>query len=333
MVNDTMLGQIADELSIRKSVDEEEAAYRFRLLYSALGLQILAAANDGEESGHVAAQANMPLGVSVQHVRNRAQELALQFGLDDPERHWPGIILGTYLKAGFLYHAVYRIMPCRLSYARTESIILQRGEDAMLVRRMSGLGSLKDQGATGIERTIEEQFNLEACTNYAWFSAFMGSLSWQDYSDLPTDGQYLNSTYDFRKGYWQTKAPKSSLLLWRSGDFRDYRLFRLIGEKQMSKIPDYLTSGGKYLRIALALLVQNGFIPRSTLRIGNKLAKIELDYLLPPEEQTFFELYSWPDIDEKGLGTRLNRFVDPALVPVLKQLLERLGFDSMVMEA
>ena len=51
---------------------------------------------------------------------------------------------------------------------------------------------------------------------------------------------------------------------------------------------------GEYRRIAIALLKRYGTLPGSEVKASGDLIEIKLGYRLPPSEEEFFKLYSWP---------------------------------------
>ncbi len=77
------------------------------------------------------------------------------------------------------------------------------------------------------------------------------------------------------------------------------------------------------MRIALALMKEQGIAYHAWIKKGVELSWVSLDWMLPRREQDFFELYSWP---EKTQNSHWHRLFSNDLLPFILHMLENLGF-------
>ena len=85
---------------------------------------------------------------------------------------------------------------------------------------------------------------------------------------------------------------------------------------------------GEYRRIAIALLKRYGTLPGSEVKASGDLIEIKLGYRLPPSEEEFFKLYSWPvryDFSSK-LPPVFTRKMTRQIYPMFKHELESIGY-------
>ena len=114
--------------------------------------------------------------------------------------------------------------------------------------------------------------------------------------------------YRFENGRFQHRQ----LPEWRVTDFR------------ASAKTDY----GEYRRISNALLDFYGQLPPVRAHFNGKLMEVHPGYRLPPEEEDFFRLYSWPmDYDITASNPKVFcRAMSPIVYPAFKHALEAIGY-------
>ena len=98
------------------------------------------------------------------------------------------------------------------------------------------------------------------------------------------------------------------------------------------RIRDYFSndtgSYGEYRRIAIALLNRYGTIPEIKAKESGTLMEIKVGYRLPPSEEEFFKLYSWPvryDFTSKAPQV-FTRKMTKQVFPMFKSELEKIGY-------
>lgn len=78
------------------------------------------------------------------------------------------------------------------------------------------------------------------------------------------------------------------------------------------------------MRIAAALLKRYGALPEIKATASGDLMEVKLGYRLPPPEEAFFKLYSWPArYDAPQVFTRT---MARQVYPVFKHGLETIGY-------
>ena len=85
--------------------------------------------------------------------------------------------------------------------------------------------------------------------------------------------------------------------------------------------PDY----GGYRRIAAALLDRYQLLPPIRVRFSGPAAEVRLGYLLPPAEENFFKLYSWPVV-QRDNSKAFSRIMMEPIYNVFKEHLEKVGY-------
>ena len=224
------------------------------------------------------------------------------------------------------------------------NLILYRSNAPDAELCMSGLGFYAVQ-KTSTDRTVANMFGLQAQTFESYLEELLGHGEWQPI-DWPDNTEFLRLDPPFSKGYWQKLPSKDKRIsLARYGDpQKNYVFYRYHnGIYQQKPIPDWRirnyfpenTSNdssrnmyGEYRRIAIALLKRYGTLPGSEVKASGDLIEIKLGYRLPPSEEEFFKLYSWPvryDFSSK-LPPVFTRKMTRQIYPMFKHELESIGY-------
>lgn len=334
MINDLIVS-IGRQLNIPGSAD---VTWVCQIVYSVAGQMALASLWDhGEDSSTV----------SIQHFKNRIAQI-----FDAYENLYPQMeflfprdrtvlideIYSIYLRNGFIYHSPYQITPAVPAMAACGDLVLHRGSlpDAKLC--MSGLGFYSVQQSTHA-RTIASMFGLQEQDFSDYLDELLQHGEWETI-EWPDNTEFLKIDPPFNWGYWKQQPEKDDRIsLARYGEpnkiFVFYRYHH--GLYQQMQIPEWRLrsffandSGGygEYRRIAIALLKRYGTLPEITTTTKDDLVEIRLGYRLPPSEEEFFKLYSWPilfDFDKK-LPQCFTRIMTRQVYPMFKHELERIGY-------
>ena len=144
----------------------------------------------------------------------------------------------------------------------------------------------------------------------------------------------------FRLGYWkQTPDKDGRISLARYGEpSKVYAFYRYCnGQYQQKAIPAWKTqdfshsypgSYGEHARIMSALLKSYDMLPPVRVSSAGDLVDIKIGYRLPPSEEDFFKLYSWPvrynfPIRSPQIFTRR---MAKEVYPVFRHVLESIGY-------
>ena len=89
----------------------------------------------------------------------------------------------------------------------------------------------------------------------------------------------------------------------------------------MSQLPNWMTEGYEYRRIAVACLNSRGTLPETEIKTDGSIANIKIGYLYPPAELNLLKLYSWPD----GFSV-FSRIIDVGIINDIRLAFETLGY-------
>jgi len=326
---DQLIHTIANELQVPQGNKEPEDHWKRRVLYSSIGLHMLASSydydNDSMFDDSLIDDSLIDDNVSMQRILNRGQHLSEVYRdfFELEAQELAEYIRALYIKTGYLLHTANRLTYPGTSCASYGNLYLVRGVEPWKVGRMSGLGTCS-YAAQGAESSVECLFHLEEKDILSWYRQFSENLQWRVISDLPSDIEYINIIEPANRGYWTTRVPKKGTVLCRSANpgERIYRLLRIGTSLEQCILPSWRTEDGEYLRIAIALRVLAGNPPAAAIRRDGAIIHITSSYLLPSFEQNFFELFSWPG----QRHSRWNRIISAQLLGPMIDIFKRFGF-------
>lgn len=123
-------------------------------------------------------------------------------------------------------------------------------------------------------------------------------------------GMYLMETaaYRYYNGQYQQKAIPE----WKTQDFSH----------------SYPGSYGEHARIMSALLKSYDMLPPVRVSSAGDLVDIKIGYRLPPSEEDFFKLYSWPVRYDFPIRSPqiFTRQMAKEVYPVFRHVLESIGY-------
>lgn len=334
MTND-LIASIGRQLNIPKSADDEWVC---QIVYSVAGQMALASLWDRSEDNS---------SVSLQHFKNRIAQVfdayksiypKIGFLLPEDRTSLIGEMYSIYLRNGFLYHSAYQISPATPTMATCGNLTLHRGSSPDAKLFMSGLGFYSTQKSTS-DRTVANMFGLQEQAFERYLEDLLAHSEWETI-DWPDNAEFLRLDPPFKWGYWQQIPSKDSRIsLARYGEpnkiFAFYRYDNGVYQQKIIpewRIQDYFSSDtgsyGEYRRIAIALLKQYGTLPEIKAKDIGSLMEIKVGYRLPPSEEEFFKLYSWPvryDFTSKSPQV-FTRKMAKQIYPMFKHELETLGY-------
>lgn len=300
-MKNNLIESIGRQLNIPKS---DGAEWICQVVYSLAGQMALASLWDHKENNGT---------VSIQHFKERVGQI-----LDAYENIYPEIgfylpkdktalkdeIYTIYRQSGYLYHSAYQIAPPISSMAGYGNITLYRGivPDSKLF--MSGLGFYSTQ-ACPEDKKISAMFGLQSQSFEQYLDEMINCSEWT-LVEWPENAEFLRLTPPFSLRYWKQNPDKDgSISLARYGEpSRLYAFYRFQeGSFYQKTIPewrirsylsDVANDYGEYRRIAIALLKRRGTLPAIRTKGGRGIVDVKLGYRLPPSEENFFKLYSWP---------------------------------------
>ena len=179
-----------------------------------------------------------------------------------------------------------------------------------------------------------DKFYFNDSYKYAYFDDISGIVT----DEFPDDTELLVHS-QFRKGYW-CKSPSDnievSLLRVPLAAGQLYYLYRESENGwEWSQLPAWLTNpvidnteSKEWLSIATGLLMLSNSLPTIDIATSDKLITITIPYLLPPAEEAFFELYSWPlkDVFLTDFKQHYTRKMSTDIFPIFEKMMKQLGY-------
>jgi hypothetical protein len=326
---DHMIQAISSHLNIARGSCESLENWKRRVLYSNIGLQMLASAYDFNDDSMY--DSDVPQNtVSMQHVLKRGRRLEDVFcsDLGSPNGDISEYIQQIYVRTGCLLHKANRLAYPNATVAVADNVCVARGIPPWEVKYMSGLGVLADNKSVNI--SAFDMYHIKKVNVLNWFDELEKNLPWQKTDSLPIHVEYLNIFEEANRGYWGCKPPSEGVTLCRTVGEREkeYRLLRISRAVEQAFLPSWQTEQEEYLRIALALRVRAGNVPHATIQRDGKIVYITISYRLPYAERNFFELYSWP---QESLSS-WKRIVSDTLLPTFLRMLSYMGFSTQEVE-
>lgn len=334
MTNDLIIS-IGKQLHIPMSDDNE---WICQIVYSVAGQMALASLWDHSEGSG---------SVSVQYFKNRISQIfdayeticpEIGFLLPEDKTCLINEIYSIYLRNGFFYHSAYQVSPAAPAASTVGNLTLYRGNSPDLKLFMSGLGFYSTQ-KSNYNGNVEKMFCLQKQTFEIYLEELLERGDWEAI-DWPDNTEFLRLNPPFIREYWkQIPDNDGRISLARYGEpnkiFVFYRYDN--GVYQYKPVPEWRIrdcfsndtgSYGEYRRIAIALLNRYGTIPEIKAKESGNLMEIKAGYRLPPSEEEFFKLYSWPvryDFTSK-VPQVFTRKMTKQVFPMFKSELEKIGY-------
>ncbi len=338
MKHNGFLEEIGQQLYIYKDISESEEEWKSRIIYSATGKIALASLWDhGEDDGPNA---------SVQHIKKSIQcsfyayhtlypEAKRLFAVDLEELIQE--MYEIYSLSGNFYHSPYWASPAANATSICKGVCFERGAAPGKIGFMSGLGTytISQEAGAGTAEHVTTMFRLQKESLTVWFQKLLKNQKWAEI-EFPQGTEFLRMQPPFSRGYWDehlNKTGEISLARYGQAGRYLYILYRCEdGIYIHTPLPHWRTETGgsrmEYLRIASAILASNGQLPPIRVKVGQEMARIRLDYLLPPTEETFFKLYSWPVSFYKS-PQNFQRAMTVPVYRAFKTILEQVGYEFM----
>lgn len=333
-MNTKMAKEIAMKLNIKKSHDD---SWLRQMIYSVAGKMAMASLWDLRED-------DQP--VSIKHFKDSLGKSFESFSFIYPqtlvfeEKNREDLIneiYDIYRRNGYFYHSPYRLSPAIPVSSGNGDISLYRGMSPSENHFMSGLGfySFKKDNDNV---PIQEMFGLQAQLMEEYLKNVLEEEGWILKEDVPLHSEFLQIKPPFTNSYWK-KEPDTNgkVSLFRYGEpQRIYGFYRYDNGKfwekgiQPWRITDFRFDGynsrNEYRRIATSLLKKYEVLPEIKANIKEHLVEIYLGYRLPPTEEDFFKLFSWPIIFN-GRTQNFRRIMAKEVYPLFKDQLKIIGYE------
>ncbi len=354
--NDLLLSILKDFKIDSGSVD---FVTKLRTIYSAFGIAALSSLNDFE-SGDLQEEQ------SIQNFKSRISSLlkAIKKAYSPEfdkvfcdEKEVCDYIYSTYLRNGFMYHLPHNVVASSRKREDVDNIALLRLCDFNFENMsVSGLGFYSFITQTKQAFIGANIFAVQEQPLKEYLEDIAQNLIWFDF-DRTLECEFLNLNRKQYSKYWQKNPDEVelSLVKFSNGNISFYKYEN--SKLYQASIPRYLLTDFRsdkenfkdWLRIANALQLKYHKRPAIKAQVPNNVAsqdelkksilRIEIGYLLPPSEQNFFELYSWPsNFEFKNPKDESNeyepnydnnafvRYMRYSVYKVFRQKLEKIGY-------
>lgn len=304
-----LLHTIAGEFHIERGEQESAERWKARVIYSLLGRMAYASLSDhAEEDDSLSANES----ISITHLKRRVQVLMESYLELYPEiqtiflagpRDLSDEIYDIYLKTGCIYKApfeIFRAVPCA---AEQSELRFVRGMPLDFRQYVSGLGAYLPQGEAFEGEiacaSVREMFGLMGSTLTNFWADLVSRADWRPLHE-DEDMEYLSHV-----GSWQRmKNPGkdggiSLARIGQQGGFLYYLCQTNDGRQHGSQLPQWLVNdafygGISYFAVANACFAAHSCLPAIRYKMDGPIVQVRLEYPLPPAEQYWFKLYSWP---------------------------------------
>lgn len=337
-MKDNLIASIGSQLNIPVTEDKE---WICQTVYSLAGQMALASLWDHNDDNQ---------SVSIQHFKKRIEQIIvaykdiypeIRFALPDDVSDLCQEMYSIYLRSGYLYHSAYQLSPCVPASAGYGDIMLYRGCSPDSKLFMSGLGMYSANKCVS-DRSVANLFGLQDYSFQNYLEELLSSGGWESV-EWPDSSEFLRLDPPFSGGYWKQNPDKDTRIsLARYGEPNKLYVFcRYTNDAyQQKQIPEWLLQDyyhdgaagfGEYRRIATALLYRYETLPAIKAKLESGLVEVKLGYRLPPSEETFFNLYSWPLLyNFSGSMTQaFTRKMTKSIYPLFKHELESIGYHFM----
>lgn len=313
-----LLERIGNGLLIKQGIQETKENWMFRVLYSIVGLQILASLYDYEEEP----------GVSIQHVRKRAMDLVNTFDIFEKKIISEDVvenIIHNFRIGGFILHKKNNFLNPPLSYCQTEKFTICRGLEPWYVKKIFGiLPIIIGKFSENSYKNYIEMFDLMDSNIIDWFDSFLKkTVNWTNNELNKENYIYLNIYNNYSK--WSDLLPQNRITLYRNKNepYIEYGLIKTDNTIKTFPLSDVYFSRQNYQKLVISLKNYYNVSPKVVISDLDGLYCLEINSLLPGNEQNFFELATWPSIEILPW----KRYCTPDILGILKDLFNRYSYN------
>lgn len=326
-----LLYEISNELGIRKDKQEDEAQWISRVIYSSVAKLALASVWSNAEDYNTD---------TISHFKNYYKKLLdayINIFSDSSNMFLPNHdelseeIYKILISNGCFYHMPYRLSPAVKKISVVNNIVLARGLPPKNTFNMSGMGFYIENSSINSKEDVFDMFNISRITFDKYLEQIIKSKEWIPAElNKNIDGyNFLKIQPPFTNGYWKKEPDKENVVsLAKFSEINNtiYFLYKYDNGKYF-KLPleDWRVEQYQYRAISTGILQSCNKLPPINAKLSDEIVYIKLNYLLPPNEENFFKLYSWP-INYLTIDQNFNRIMSKKIYNVFKSILKQLGY-------
>ena len=324
-----LLEKVAERLNIYRGSTETESDYKARLIYSMLGRMAYTSLWDTEEECNF---------ISIIHFTKRIETLFYSYTEMYPEIKYlfssenEKLSLSKYIKeiyqnTGQFYHSPSRISPAAYNKAEFSQTVFSRGTPLSESVFLSGIGMYQiTENFSDDVTQVNTMFQLSDSPVEYW-NQIIQNVQWHE-MQTKQSLEYLCTQPPFRRGYWLQTPDKEIISIARTTDMQNklYYLYKIQDNQILvSQLPLWLVSDKQYRLLSNGCLMQMKKLPEFSFHEDGGIVRIFVGYLLPPAEQYFLELYSWPE-NFLNLPNHFRRICSKEIFMTIKFIFEKNGY-------
>lgn len=291
-----LLTQAAEQFDIWKGSAEEEKDWKCRLIYSICGLMGYASSWDS----------TLQETPSIEHYKTRIKSVfesylslypEVRFTFCDPTA-LADEIYNISIAAGTIYHLDHHICPPPFKYCEVDGIILTRGCPIDNIKAVSGIGTYQhDDISLDTTTSFFEMFQINATPLVKRWTEILEEAKWESF-EVTADTEFLTMDFSKRNPYWRGTPDKNavdSLMRIKTETGTLYYIYRYKdGRLYSSRLADWQIANNGIRSYSNACLAAHNVLPPITYQTDSNCVLFKPGYLLPPAENNFIKLYSWP---------------------------------------
>ena len=323
-----LLIKIANDLNIKKGIDETELQYKSRIIYSAISRLGYSSLWDKLEDD---------IPVSVIHFKQRIKNV-----LNSYLKMYPEVsslfptdhsivsdkLFELFLESGITYHSPERISPSIKKQAVIGGLVFWKGNKLAQPVSISGAGMFTHNRDNIENSDVYEMFGLSKKNIKDIWEHYYVQSNW---SIIPNTNnyEYLRTVSPFTLGYWQSVPDKNSIIsVIRTKDSlnRQYYIYKKENNEILySQLPSWMTDDRLYKYITCGCLAKIGTLPENEYHVAGNITYLEVKYRFPKAEQSFINLYSWAK-NTATMESDFSRIFTTEVFLVIKEILEKKGY-------
>ena len=138
------------------------------------------------------------------------------------------------------------------------------------------------------------------------------------------DVEFLRTAPPFTAGYFKPQPDTDGRISLMRTTMQGTRLYYLYswenGKLFAGQLPSWRTDNGEYRQIANSIIHSRGNLPPAVFHLDGAIVSLRLQYLYPPSELSFLQLYSWPGKND------FNYILSLPVFHSVRAELERIGY-------
>lgn len=300
-----LASEIASDLQMERDAHEKLSDWYSRVAYSALGKIALASLWDITDDQ----VDSISTDYFKQNIGKHVVAFNHLFELNFYREKASSVLLKMYLQGGLMYQKGNRLVPSMEKKIIFKNIELIRTSALNKNPRMSGFGFYRNVKAGNNKTDIDDVMKFCGITNNSLEQIYKDlevQADWSQVEQYKKKLRFLDENsqeLQWSRSINEQKSGPHEFSLLKNGK-GNYQLYFINGEKIYISSLELSLYNNSERKLADSIMQREGKLPKIKYVINKKFAKVKLVRELPPKEQLFFNMYSWPtdSMFEKNQG-------------------------------